>query len=62
MVFDDAPIEWADTDFPKNDWQDFYCDARQSIPPNAPKPRGMPVQIHAFVDANHACNCVTCCS
>jgi hypothetical protein len=59
MVFDDAPIEWKDTDFPKNDWQDFYRDASESIPPNAPKPRGTPVQINAFVDANHAHNRVT---
>jgi hypothetical protein len=59
MVFDDAPIEWKDTDFHINDWQEFYRDAKESIPPNAPEPRGMPVQINAFVDANHARNHVT---
>jgi hypothetical protein len=59
MVFDDASIEWKDTDFPKNNWQDFYRDAKESIPPNAPEPCGMPVQINAFVDANHARNRVT---
>ncbi len=51
-----------DTDFPKNDWKVFYCDACESFPLNAPKPHGMPVQINAFVDANHSCNCVTHCS
>jgi hypothetical protein len=32
-----------------------------SIPPNSPNPRVMPVQIYAFVDANHARNRVTHC-
>jgi hypothetical protein len=38
---------------------DFYKDASEAIPPNAPPPRGHPVQINAFVDANHAGNKVT---
>jgi hypothetical protein len=54
MVFDDEPIDWK----PKHGQQDFHCDAQESISPNAPKPHGMLVQINAFVDANHACNCV----
>ncbi len=60
MVFDDAPIEWKDTDFPINDWQEFCRDAKESISLNAPEPRGMPAQINTFVDTNHARNRVTC--
>ncbi len=59
MVFDDEPIGRTDTDFPKFDWQDFYRDVQELIPPDAPEPHGMPVQINAFVDANHACYRVT---
>jgi hypothetical protein len=56
MVFDDSPIHWSDNDFPHYDWEDFYKDAQENIPPNAPEPRGIAVQINAFVDANHARN------
>jgi hypothetical protein len=30
------------------------------LPPNAPTLRGMPVQMNAFVDGDHAGNQVTC--
>jgi hypothetical protein len=36
------------------DWEDFYCGAKQVIPPNMPKPRGRGVEIHCFVNADHA--------
>jgi hypothetical protein len=56
MIFDDAPIKWNDDDFIQYDWTDFYHDAKESIPPNAPEPRGKAIQLTAFVDANHARN------
>jgi hypothetical protein len=59
LVFDDAMIDWKDTDFNHYDWTDVYHEAKENIPPNAPVPRGNPVQINAFVDANHARNKVT---
>ena len=34
--------------------KDFYVDAGEEITPNAPKPRGKPVQINCFVDSDHA--------
>ena len=40
--------------FTKHDWYDFYRDAKEKIPPDAPKPRGRYVTTHCFVDANHA--------
>jgi hypothetical protein len=48
--------------FEKNDWSDFYCNAREAIPQNTPKPRGKPIIISCFVDANHAGNSITRCS
>ena len=38
----------------KHDWTDFYRDAKEAIPPNAPPPRGKSVTTHCFVDANLA--------
>jgi len=59
MVFDSNYIDWKDEDFPSYDWTDFYQVTKDELPPNAPAPRGMPVQINAFVDASHARNKVT---
>ena len=39
--------------------KEFYPDAQEKIPPNAPEPRGKPLQINCFVDADHAGNVVT---
>jgi hypothetical protein len=39
--------------------KDLYPDAEETLPLNAPSPRGLPVQINSFVDADHADNLVT---
>jgi hypothetical protein len=39
--------------------KEFYPDAEEALPLNAPEPRGKPVQINCFVDADHAGNTVT---
>jgi hypothetical protein len=59
VVFDDATVTFSQADFQSFDWTDFYGNVKEVIPPNAPKPRGNPVQTTAFVDANHAGNQVT---
>jgi hypothetical protein len=59
MVFDDAMLTFSADDFPIFDWTNFYGDVTEAIPTNAPKPRGNPVQINVFVDANHAGNQLT---
>jgi len=52
IVFDDSypPIPPE----PRPDWSDFYPDAREELPPDIPEPRGRPVEIVVFVDADHA--------
>jgi hypothetical protein len=45
--------------FKAYDWNDFYRDAEEAIPSNAPDPLGKPVSIRCFVDANLAGNVVT---
>ena len=37
----------------------MYRDAVEQIPADAPKPRGFPVDLKAYVDASHAANKVT---
>jgi hypothetical protein len=54
--FDPNPQVWDETQFVKYDWKEFYGDAVEAIPPNAPPPRGNPVQLNIFVDADHAGN------
>ena len=43
----------------KNVWEEFYPDAEETIPGNAPPPRGKPVYVGCYVDANHAENLLT---
>ena len=58
IVFDDSYVEF--TDYVESDsWKDFYGDVKEDIPPNAPEPRGKPVQSTAFVDADHAGDLLT---
>jgi hypothetical protein len=59
LVFDPNYVSWDQTGIQDYDWTEFYRDAKEAIPPNAPPPRGHPVQINAFVDADHAGNKVT---
>jgi hypothetical protein len=41
------------------DWRDFYGDVIEELPPNMPEPKGQPVVVSCFVDANHAGNVIT---
>jgi hypothetical protein len=59
IAFDLDYPEMDESRFKAYDWNDFYRDAEEAIPPNAPEPLGKPVSIHCFVDANLAGNVVT---
>jgi hypothetical protein len=43
----------------KPDWSSFYENLEEELPPRMPEPLGNSVNIHVFVDANHAGNVVT---
>ena len=66
-VFDPTYVDINDDDLPFEERASFkakymkelYPDAIEEVPPNAPKPRGKPVQITCFVDADHAGDQVT---
>ena len=50
-------------DYPFDDlstWRDLYPDAVEEIPKDAPVPKGTPVRVTIFVDADHARDKVTC--
>ena len=42
--------------FPKVNWKDFYPDAQEALPLNAPAPLGNPITISCFVDVDYAAN------
>jgi hypothetical protein len=41
------------------DWTEFYPDASEELPPDAPTPKGVPVTTLCYVDADHAHDTVT---
>ena len=59
MVFDPNYVTCDANAFPQHDWSEFYKDAKEQVPSNAPEPRGHSVQINGFVDADHAGNRIT---
>lgn len=60
LAFDPRHPLYDTTNFPPTaDWHDFYRDAAEIIPDDAPPPRGRMVSMHCFVDADHASNRVT---
>jgi hypothetical protein len=56
LVFDPNYIQRDETQFLQHDWQGFYKGTTEAVHPNAPEPKGNPVQINIFVDTDHAGN------
>jgi hypothetical protein len=59
LAFDPSHLDIDETRFKECDWRDFYRDAKECIPGDAPEPRGNIVSTHCFVDADHAGNRIT---
>ena len=59
LVFDAGTRDWSHINFLQHDWNEFYPDAMETMPPNAPEPRGRAVQLNMFCDAAHANDHVT---
>ena len=60
MVFDWTYPEFDESVFTQCDWEEFYPDVKESIPPEYPDLRGKPMFMTAFVDAVHAGCRLTC--
>ena len=54
MVFDDTEPNFNGSKFKECDWSEFYPDAKEAIPTDAPEARGKSVVTLCFVDADHA--------
>ena len=46
-------IDYAQFNVDAN-WHAFYSDVKEALPPNAPEPLGKEVELHMFVDSDHA--------
>ena len=60
LVYDPSHQEIDDSVFKECDWSEFYRDAKVAIPVNAPEPHEKEVDIHMFVDSDHAWDKVSC--
>lgn len=54
MVFDDTLPKIDLSSFPVADWTEFYRDAKEEIPINAPEPLGKEVHMYCCCNADHA--------
>jgi hypothetical protein len=54
LVFDDTKPYFGSSHFKKCDWGEFYPNAHEAIPINAPEACGKVVTTSCFVDAYHA--------
>ena len=54
MVFDPSYPEIDEANFPKRDWNNFYGDVKEQLPPAMPKPLGAEVILRLYVDADYA--------
>ena len=45
--------------FKEHDWYELYCDAKERLPSDSPKPHGNMVSTHCSVDSDHAGDKVT---
>jgi hypothetical protein len=54
LVLDPTYPEIDYDSFKKQNWSEFYGDAKEPMPGNAPTAHGKPVEIRCYVDANQA--------
>mmetsp|Transcript_2147 Transcript_2147/g.3296 ORF Transcript_2147/g.3296 Transcript_2147/m.3296 type:complete len:227 (+) Transcript_2147:4733-5413(+) len=59
LVFDFRTRDWSSINWLNHDWKEYYPEAHEGIPSNAPPPRGKAVQINMFCDASHATDLIT---
>ena len=54
MMFDPKYPEIDHDNFPRRDWNNFYGDMKELLPPAMPKPLGKEVILRMYVDADYA--------
>ena len=59
LLFDTSFPNHADLAFVEQNWEEFYPGIKEELPPDMPEPKGKPVRITVYVDADHAHDVVT---
>ena len=60
MVFDPSEPDINESLFTDEDWTaTAYGECKEELPSNAPEPRGLGFTMRAFVDSDHAGDCIT---
>jgi hypothetical protein len=59
LIFDPTYAHIDYDPFPHKNWNEFYGDIEEAIPPNTPPPLVKPVELWCYVDEDHAGNKVT---
>ena len=60
LVLDPTILDIDDQEFPLEDWSHTpFGHAKETLPPNAPKPYGIGFIVRAFVDSDHAGDVIT---
>ena len=54
LAFDPTYPEIDRSAFKEHDWENFYGDVQEAIPPDMPPPLGKCVEIRLYVDSSHA--------
>jgi len=54
LVFDPTYPEHLRDAFQSHDWEHFYGEVEEAIPPNAPLPQGKEMDLTMYVDSDHA--------
>jgi len=54
LVLDPTYPEIDQDDFLRRDWDYFYGDVKEELPPDMPKPLGREVDLRLYVDSSHA--------
>jgi Reverse transcriptase (RNA-dependent DNA polymerase) len=59
ILVDRLPRYKTQPTFMQYDWNEFYPDATEELPPDMPPPKGIPMDTVCYVDADHAHDTVT---
>ena len=54
LVLDPSYPEIDQSDFLERNWDNFYGDVKEELPPDMPKPLGKEVDLRLYVDSSHA--------
>jgi hypothetical protein len=59
IIVDANFMDWSDYQCDDHEWDEFYPDATEELPPNMPEPKGKAIRLTVFKDADHAHDIVT---